>query len=95
MNGTRLDDGYRMAFIGDDHVAAPRLAEVDLDRATASRVWRELLDEVTLFIERDLVSLGITSRDVASMWPSIARLRRSERMPHRVARQAVIGSRRR
>ena len=82
-----------MAFIGDDHVAAQRLAEVDLDRATASRAWRELLDEVALFIERELVSLGryFARHDVdVDLDRALATVGADA---HRVARQAVIGSR--
>lgn len=49
------EDGYRMAFIGDEARAAPRLSEVDLDRTRASRVWDELLDEIAIFVACDRV----------------------------------------
>lgn len=39
-------NGYRMAFIGEDRVAAPRLDTVRLDAVTAHRLWDELLDQV-------------------------------------------------
>lgn len=58
------DDGYRMAFIGDERRAAPRLSEVDLDRATASRVWDELLDEVAIFVACDRVHGDLSTFDV-------------------------------
>jgi len=48
-------DGYRMAFIGDGVQAAPRLAEVRLDRATATRVWGELLAELARMLKADVV----------------------------------------
>ncbi len=51
----RLEDGYTMAFIGEDGVAAPRLAEVDLDPGTARRVWRDLVDELRIIVEADRV----------------------------------------
>src|SRR6266511_2503504 len=59
-----LEDGYRMAFIGDEGRAAPRLAEVALDRPTAERVWRGLLDEVALFVEADRVHGDLSAYNV-------------------------------
>lgn len=59
-----LDDGYRMAFIGDGDRAAPRLADVDLDPATAERVWRELLDEVAVFVAADRVHGDLSAYNV-------------------------------
>jgi len=59
-----LDDGYRMAFVGDDGRAAPRLAEVDLDAATAARVWRSLVDELAIFIAADRVHGDLSAYNV-------------------------------
>lgn len=59
-----LEDGYRMAFIGDDARAAPRLSEVALDRTTAERVWRELLDEVALLVAADRVHGDLSAYNV-------------------------------
>lgn len=59
-----LEDGYRMAFIGDADRAAPRLSEVDLDTSTATRVWRELLDEVALFVAADRVHGDLSAFNV-------------------------------
>lgn len=59
-----LDDGYRMAFIGDDVRAAPRLSEVDLDPAVAERVWNELLEEVALFVASDRVHGDLSAYNV-------------------------------
>src|SRR5687768_16744795 len=51
----QVEDGYRMAFIGDGDRAAPRLSEVDLDLATARRVWRQVEGEIRRMLEVDLV----------------------------------------
>lgn len=59
-----LEDGYRMAFIGDVDRAAPRLSEVDLDRASARRVWDELLDEVALMVAADRVHGDLSAYNV-------------------------------
>ncbi len=59
-----LDDGYRMAFIGDDGRAAPRLSEVDLDAAVAARVWNELLEEVAIFVASDRVHGDLSAYNV-------------------------------
>lgn len=59
-----LDDGYRMAFVGDEAQAAPRLAEVALDRATAQRVWRELLDEVAVLVAAERVHGDLSAYNV-------------------------------
>jgi len=50
-----LEDGYVMAFIGDGGVAAPRLAQVELDPPAARRVWRDLLRELAIMIAADRV----------------------------------------
>jgi len=44
------EDGYLMAFIGDDGVAAPRLESVDLDRPTAERAWGQLVAEIAAML---------------------------------------------
>jgi RIO kinase 1 len=59
-----LDEGYRMAFIGDDGRAAPRLAEVRLDRRTAQRAWHELLDEVARMLEAERVHGDLSAYNV-------------------------------
>jgi RIO kinase 1 len=59
-----LDDGYRMAFIGDGRVAAPRLSVVDLDTQTAKRVWGELLDEITAMVAADRVHGDLSAYNV-------------------------------
>jgi RIO kinase 1 len=51
----QVEDGYRMAFIGDGDRAAPRLSEVDLDLDTARRVWRQVQGEIRRMLEVDLV----------------------------------------
>ena len=59
-----LENGYRMAFIGDDRVAAPRLSSVDLDEPTAKRVWHELLDELAAMIAADRVHGDLSAYNV-------------------------------
>lgn len=59
-----LDDGYRMAFIGDDGQAAPRLADVDLDRRTAEQVWRELLEQTAIFLAAERVHGDLSAFNV-------------------------------
>ncbi|MGH2450929.1 MAG: RIO1 family regulatory kinase/ATPase [Candidatus Limnocylindria bacterium] len=44
------EGGYRMAFIGDVPVAAPRLSSVRLRPDEAEHVWRAVLDEVALML---------------------------------------------
>ena len=51
----RVENGYRMAFIGDGEQAAPRLADVDLDLVTARRVWRELQRDIQRMLDAELV----------------------------------------
>ena len=50
-----VENGYRMAFIGDGDQAAPRLADVDLDIGTARRVWRELQRDIRRMLDAELV----------------------------------------
>lgn len=59
-----IDDGYRMAFIGERVLAAPRLSEVDLDRRTAERVWNELLGEVAIFLSVERVHGDLSAYNV-------------------------------
>jgi RIO kinase 1 len=51
----QIENGYRMAFIGDGDSAAPRLADVELDVVTARRVWRELQRDIQRMLDLDLV----------------------------------------
>ncbi|MDP9275496.1 MAG: phosphotransferase, partial [Chloroflexota bacterium] len=51
----RVENGYRMAFIGDGDQAAPRLADVDLDVMTARRVWRALQRDIQRMLDAELV----------------------------------------
>ena len=60
----RVDNGYRMAFIGDGDRAAPRLADVDLDLVTARRVWRELQREIRLILDAELVHGDLSAFNV-------------------------------
>jgi len=60
----RIEDGYRMAFIGDGDLAAPRLADVDLDLGTARRVWRELQREIRLILDAELVHGDLSAFNV-------------------------------
>jgi RIO kinase 1 len=50
-----IESGYRMAFIGDGEEAAPRLADVDLDLATARATWRQLQREIAAMLDAELV----------------------------------------
>jgi len=59
-----IDDGYRMAFIGDGDRAAPRLSDVDLDLVTARRVWRELQREIRLILDAELVHGDLSAFNV-------------------------------
>ena len=57
-------DGYRMAFIGDGAVAAPRLDTVRLDAATARRVWDELVEEVARMLAAGRVHGDLSAYNV-------------------------------
>ena len=59
-----LDDGYLMAFVGDDGVAAPRLESVDLDRPTAERAWRQLVDEIAAMLRAERVHGDLSAYNV-------------------------------
>jgi RIO kinase 1 len=56
--------GYRMAFIGDGLVAAPRLSSVDLDRVTAARVWDELVEDIAGMLEAERVHGDLSAYNV-------------------------------
>ena len=60
----RMENGYRMAFIGDGDQAAPRLADVDLDLVTARRVWRELQREIRRILDAELVHGDLSAFNV-------------------------------
>jgi RIO kinase 1 len=51
----RIENGYRMAFIGDADQAAPRLSDVDLDVVTARHVWRELQRDIRRMLDAERV----------------------------------------
>lgn len=61
-----LDDGsgYRMAFIGEDRTAAPRLEAVDLGRVTAERVWHELVAEIERMLAAERVHGDLSAYNV-------------------------------
>jgi RIO kinase 1 len=60
----RVENGYRMAFIGDGDQAAPRLADVDLDLATARQVWRELQRDIRRMLDAELVHGDLSAFNV-------------------------------
>jgi RIO kinase 1 len=60
----RVENGYRMAFIGDGDQAAPRLADVDLDLLTARRVWRELQRDIQRILDAELVHGDLSAFNV-------------------------------
>lgn len=59
-----LEHGYTMGFVGDADRAAPRLSEVDLDEATARRVWNALLDEIAILVSADRVHGDLSAFNV-------------------------------
>jgi RIO kinase 1 len=59
-----LDDGYLMAFVGDDGIAAPRLAEADLTPEVARRVWNDLIAEISLLVSADRVHGDLSAFNV-------------------------------
>jgi RIO kinase 1 len=59
-----LEDGYLMAFVGDEERAAPRLSEVDLAPAVARRVWNELVDEIAILVSADRVHGDLSAFNV-------------------------------
>ncbi|OLC00041.1 MAG: hypothetical protein AUI15_07910 [Actinobacteria bacterium 13_2_20CM_2_66_6] len=60
----RVENGYRMAFIGDGDQAAPRLADVDLDVMTARRVWRELQRDIRRILDAELVHGALSAFNI-------------------------------
>jgi RIO kinase 1 len=60
----QVENGYRMAFIGDGDRAAPRLSDVDLDLLTARRVWRDLQREIRLMLDAELVHGDLSAFNV-------------------------------
>jgi RIO kinase 1 len=63
----RIENGYRMAFIGDGDQAAPRLADINLDLMTARRVWRELQRDIQRMLDAELVH-GDLSAFISLWW---------------------------
>jgi RIO kinase 1 len=59
-----LDDGYLMAFIGDDGVAAPRLEAVDLDDRAAAAAWEQLVGELGLMLDSERVHGDLSAYNV-------------------------------
>jgi len=60
----RVAAGYRMAFIGDDGVAAPRLSSARPDRALAARLYAQLLDEIAVLLSCDRVHGDLSEYNV-------------------------------
>ena len=60
----RVENGYRMAFIGDGDQAAPRLADVDLDLVTARHVWREIQRDIQRILDAELVHGDLSAFNV-------------------------------
>ena len=83
-----------MAFIGDGAQAAPRLAEVRLDRATAGRVWEELLAEVARMLEADVVHGDLSAFNLL-WWRERAVLidlsQSVDAITHPAARELLVG----
>ena len=59
-----LENGYLMAFIGDEREAAPRLESVDLDHPTAERVWHQLVDEIARMLDAERVHGDLSAYNV-------------------------------
>lgn len=58
------EGGYRMAFVGDAPVAAPRLSSVRLELTHGLRVWRDLLQEVALMLRAERVHGDLSAYNV-------------------------------
>lgn len=58
------EGGYRMAFIGDPPVAAPRLSSVRLTAAEAEHVWRTALEEVAAMLRADRIHGDLSAYNV-------------------------------
>jgi RIO kinase 1 len=86
-------DGYRMAFLGEEDRAAPRLADLDFDPETARRVWRELQSEMRLMLEVDVVHGDLSAFNV--LWwrerPVIIDLSQAvDAVTHPAARELLV-----
>jgi RIO kinase 1 len=60
----RAEEGYRMAFIGDGHRAAPRLTDVRFGRIEAARAWRLLRGEIARMLDADIVHGDLSAYNV-------------------------------
>jgi RIO kinase 1 len=60
----QVENGYRMAFIGDGDRAATRLSDVDLDLVTARRVWRDLQRDIRRMLDAELVHGDLSAFNV-------------------------------
>ena len=58
------DSGYRMAFVGDAPVAAPRLSSLTLPVREATRAWRDLLEDVSLMLQAERVHGDLSAYNV-------------------------------
>lgn len=58
------EGGYRMAFIGDPPVAAPRLSSVHMEPAAAREVWHTLIGEVALMLAADRIHGDLSAYNV-------------------------------
>lgn len=58
------EGGYRMGFIGDPPMAAPRLASIRLRPDEATRVWHALLEEITLMLRAERVHGDLSAYNV-------------------------------
>ncbi|HLE96563.1 MAG TPA: RIO1 family regulatory kinase/ATPase, partial [Candidatus Thermoplasmatota archaeon] len=58
------EGGYRMAFVGDPPVAAPRLASVRLPARRAREIWGDLLEEVALMLRAGRVHGDLSAYNV-------------------------------
>lgn len=58
------EGGYRMAFIGDAPVAAPRLSSVQLDPTDGRSVWHALLEEIRLMLRAERVHGDLSAYNV-------------------------------
>ena len=59
-----MEGGYRMAFIGDPPVAAPRLASIPLTPGDGLRVWHDLLQEIALMLRAERVHGDLSAYNV-------------------------------
>jgi RIO kinase 1 len=59
-----MEGGYRMAFVGDVPVAAPRLSSVRLEPVAGRRVWSAVLEEVALMLRAERVHGDLSAYNV-------------------------------